>query len=262
MREINIWKVLIPMSENREKDQIAVKAEAGREARKSSGVWRRLLPAIAVAAILIAAAGYFHVQDLLKDSLEWISGLGLFGPVIFIIIYIIACVVLVPGSILTLGAGFVFGVVKGTVIVSVAATLGATCAFLMGRYVARDWVSKKIEANPRFKAIDEAVAREGWKIVGLVRLSPVFPFNLLNYMFGLTRVSLSHYFFASWIGMLPDTFLYVYIGSLSGDVASLGSGGHARTPAEWVLYSLGFVATIAVTVFVTRLARNALEKKV
>ncbi len=250
------------MSKNREKDQIAVKVEAGPDARKSSGVWPGLLLVIAAVAVLLVAAKYFHVQELLKDSLEWITGLGFFGPVIFIVLYVVACVLLVPGSILTLGAGFVFGVVKGTVIVSVADTMGATAAFLVGRYLARGWVSKKIDGNPKFRAVDEAVAREGWKIVGLLRLSPVFPFNLLNYMFGLTRISLRHYVFASWIGMLPGTVMYVYIGSLAGDVVSLGSGGRTRTTAEWVFYSLGFVATIAVTVFVTRLARKALEKKV
>jgi uncharacterized membrane protein YdjX (TVP38/TMEM64 family) len=249
------------MSRKRDKEHIAMKALTGLETRKRKSAWSRLLLAIAAAAFLLAAARYFHVQELLKYSLGWIAGSGLFGPVIFIVIYILACVLLIPGSILTLGAGFVFGVVKGTVIVWVAATLGATAAFLVGRYLARDWVSEKIDANPRFKAIDEAVAREGWKIVGLVRLSPVFPFNLLNYMFGLTRVSLRHYFFASWIGMLPGTVMYVYIGSLAGDLATLGAGGRTRTPAEWALYAFGFVATIAVVLYVTRLARHALEKK-
>ncbi len=240
----------------------AIKAAAGPEKRKRTGSWPRLLMAIAVAVVLLAAARYFHVQQLLKDSLGGIAGLGLFGPMIFIVIYIVACVLLIPGSILTLGAGFVFGVVEGTIIAWVAATLGATAAFLAGRYLARDWVSEKIDANPGFKAIDEAVAREGWKIVGLVRLSPVFPFNLLNYLFGLTRVSLRHYIFASWIGMLPGTVMYVYVGSLAADLATLGAGGRTRTPAEWAFYAVGLVATIAVALYVTRLARNALEKKV
>lgn len=190
------------------------------------------------------------------------AGLGGWGPFIFIAIYIAACVLFIPGSILTLGAGVLFGVVKGSLIVSVAATLGATCAFLVGRYFAREWVAKKIEGNPKFKAIDEAVAREGWKIVGLVRLSPIFPFNLLNYAFGLTKVSLRDYFLASWIGMMPGTVMYVYIGSLAGDLASLGAGGRSRTGAEWTLYVVGLIATVAVTVYVTRLARKALEKKV
>ena len=113
----------------------------------------------------------------------------------------------------------------------------------------------------RFKTIDDAVATEGWKIVGLTRLSPVFPFNLLNYAYGLTKVSLRDYFFASWIGMLPGTVMYVYIGSLIGDLARLGAGGRTRTGAEWALYVVGLVATVAVTVYVTRIARSALNKK-
>ncbi len=250
------------MSKNREEEKIGIGAVTSPETPKRSREWPGLLLAIAVAAVLLAAARYFHVQQLLKDSLGWIAGLGLFGPVVFIVIYILACVLLIPGSILTLGAGFVFGVVRGTIIVSVAATLGATCAFLVGRYLARDWVSRQIDANPKFKAIDEAVAGEGWKIVGLVRLSPLFPFNLLNYMFGLTRVSLRHYFFASWIGMLPGTLMYVYIGSLAGDLATLGASGRTRSPAEWALYVLGFAATVAFAVYITRLARNALDRRV
>lgn len=219
------------------------------------------LLAAAAAVILIAALKYLHVQVLLKEALGWVSGLGAWGPVIFIVIYILACVFFIPGSILTLGAGFVFGVVKGSIVVSIAATLGATCAFLVGRYIARGWVEKKIQGNRKFKAIDEAVGSEGWKIVGLTRLSPVFPFVLLNYAYGLTRVSLRDYFLASWIGMLPGTVMYVYIGSLAGDLAMLGGGGRSRTPVEWMLYLVGLLATVAVTVYVTRIARAALNKK-
>ncbi|MBI1921982.1 MAG: TVP38/TMEM64 family protein [Geobacter sp.] len=229
---------------------------------KSNGSRLKLLLAVVIVVILLATAKYFNVQELLKSALKWIADLGIWGPIIFIAIYILACVLFIPGSILTLGAGVIFGVVKGAAIVSIAATLGATCAFLAGRYLARDWVAKKIEGNQRFKAIDEAVAREGWKIVGLTRLSPVFPFNLLNYAFGLTKVSLRDYFFASWIGMIPGTVMYVYIGSLAGDIATLGAGRHSRTPVEWALYVVGLLATVAVTVYVTRIARKALEKKV
>ena len=213
-------------------------------------------------AILLVAARYLDVQGLLRAALDWIAGLGPLGPLIFVAIYILATVFFIPGSILTLGAGVVFGVVAGSIFVSIASTLGATCAFLVGRYVARGWVSAKIEGNEKFKAIDEAVASEGWKIVGLTRLSPIFPFNLLNYAFGVTRVSLRDYFFASWIGMMPGTVMYVYIGSLAGSLAAVGTGGAQRTPMEWSLYVVGLLATVAVTVYVTRLARRALERKV
>jgi uncharacterized membrane protein YdjX (TVP38/TMEM64 family) len=131
----------------------------------------RLAVAAVIVALLVLSSKYLHFHELLTNALEWVSGLGMWGPVIFIIIYIVACVLFIPGTILTLGAGVIFGVVKGSVIVSVSATLGATVAFLVGRYLARDWVAGKVEGNQKFKAIDDAVAREGWKIVGLTRLS-------------------------------------------------------------------------------------------
>lgn len=220
------------------------------------------------AVIVIAAAGlvlagrHFNIQELLRGLLEWISSLGAWGALIFVFTYILATILFLPGLLLTLGAGFLFGVVKGTAIVSVASTLGAGSAFLIGRYLARDWVAGKIEGNTQFRQMDEAVGREGWRIVGLVRLSPVFPFNLLNYAFGLTKVPFKEYFLASWIGMLPATTLYVYLGSLAGDLATLGSGAPTRTTAEWALYAVGLIATLLVTVSVTRIARNALQQKV
>jgi uncharacterized membrane protein YdjX (TVP38/TMEM64 family) len=221
----------------------------------------KLIAAVAGIVILLIAAQYFNVQELLMRALDGIAGLGAWGPLLFIAIYILACVVFLPGSVLTLGAGVLFGLFAGSVIVSIASTLGATAAFIVGRYFARDWVAKKIEGNPGFKAIDDAVAKEGWKIVGLTRLSPVFPFNLLNYAYGLTKVSLRDYFFASWMGMLPGTVMYVYIGSVVGDLARLSAGGRTRTTAEWALYIVGFVATVTVTIYVTRVARAALNKK-
>src|SRR5438105_10495926 len=219
--------------------------------------WRWVLYATAGVAILLALK-YFHVQDLLKSALDWIGKLGPWGPVIFIGIYVVATVLFIPGSVLTLGAGAVFGVGLGSVCVSISATLGATAAFLVGRYLARDAIARKIEKNEKFSTIDRAVADEGWKIVLLTRLSPVFPFTLLNYAFGLTRVRLSHYVLASWIGMMPGTVMYVYLGSL----VNVSAGHRQRTVGEWVLYGVGLLATIAVTVFVTRVAKKALAKKI
>ena len=221
---------------------------------------RPVLLAVAVAALL-GAGYYFDLPSHLKQVLDWISGLGPWGPIIFIALYIVVTVLFLPGSILTLGAGVVFGVVRGSIFVSIAATLGATSAFLVGRYLARDWVAKKIEGNEKFAAIDQAVAEEGWKIVGLTRLSPIFPFNLLNYAFSITKVSLRDFFFASWIGMMPGTVMYVYIGSLAGDLATLGAEGRTRTAGEWALYLVGLLATVAVTVYVTKVARRALEQR-
>ena len=222
-----------------------------------SSNWRWVLYATAGVALVLALK-YFHVQDLLKAALDWIGNLGPWGPVIFAGLYVVATVLFVPGSVLTLGAGAVFGVALGSVCVSIGATLGATAAFLVGRYLARDAIARKIEKNEKFATIDRAVADEGWKIVLLTRLSPVFPFTLLNYAFGLTRVKLSHYVLASWLGMIPATVMFVYLGSL----VNVGAGHRQRTTGEWVLYGAGLLATVMVTVFVTRLAKKALAKKI
>jgi uncharacterized membrane protein YdjX (TVP38/TMEM64 family) len=234
------------------------------------GVPRRRLPASASKLVLggaallalLALARYADTAVLLRKALDGIAALGPWGPPIFVLLYVLATVLFLPGWILTLGAGVVYGVVKGSMLVSISATLGATAAFLVGRHLARGWVAARIEGNPRFRAIDEAVAREGWKVVVLTRLSPAFPFNLLNYAFGLTRVTLRDYVLASWIGMMPGTVMYVYLGSLAGDLASLGAGRQSRTLAEWALYAIGLLATVAVTVYVTRIARRALDKRI
>lgn len=179
------------------------------------------------------ASSGFNPQELLRNALQWIDSLGVVGGMAFIAIYIIATVAFLPGSILTLGAGVVFGVVLGAMYVFVGAVLGAIAAFLVGRYLARGWISKKIEGNQKFASIDKAVAREGFKIVLLTRLSPVFPFNLLNYAFGITGVSLKDYALGS-VGMIPGTVMYVYIGSLAGDLARIGTEGQPTNPAvQW-----------------------------
>jgi uncharacterized membrane protein YdjX (TVP38/TMEM64 family) len=177
-------------------------------------------------------------------------------------IYVVACVLFVPGTILTLGAGFAFGVVVGTVTVSLASTLGATAAFLVGRTLARDWVQEKVARSPKFRALDEAVGRQGFKIVLLTRLSPLLPFNLLNYALGVTKVPLRTYVLASWIGMLPATVLYVYLGSTLKSLAEVVAGKAEGGVAQQVFFGAGLAATVVVTVFITRLANKALKEAV
>jgi uncharacterized membrane protein YdjX (TVP38/TMEM64 family) len=216
-----------------------------------------------VVAALFGLTLFVDIPGALQGALKWIEGLGLVGAGFFILLYILASIFLLPGSILTLGAGAIYGPFNGTLLVSIASTLGATGAFLVGRYLARDWIGKKIAGNKKFDAIDKAVAQEGWKIVGLVRLVPVIPFNLLNYALSLTRVTLRDYVLASWIGMFPATVLYVYIGSAAARVATLGAEEEAAmSPATWALYGVGFAATVAVTILITRIAKRALQDRV
>jgi len=189
---------------------------------------------------------------------EWVDGLGPLGPVVFIVGYAIAVVAFVPGSLLTLAAGAIFGLVEGTTYVFVAATLGATVAFGLARHGARAAIERRIEGDVRFEALDRAIAADGRKIVFLLRLSPVFPFNLLNYALGLTRVSLADYVIAS-LGMIPGTLLYVYTGKIAGDIAAVAGGAApARGAGYWAVLGLGLLATAAVTIYVTRLAQQAL----
>ena len=208
-------------------------------------------------------ANSFNPQELLRNALQWIDNLGAIAPIAFILIYIIATVAFLPGSILTLGAGVVFGIIQGSIYVFIGATIGATLAFLVGRYLARSWISQKIAGNQKFSAIDRAVGNEGLKIVLLTRLSPVFPFNLLNYGLGITGVSLKDYVLGS-VGMIPGTIMYVYIGSLAGSIATIGGETQpdANPVAQWAIRIIGFVATVAVTLYVTKIARKALDESI
>lgn len=215
----------------------------------------------AVIVGLIILTRVFPVQDYLAAFLERLQNLGAVGVALFILAYIIATVFFLPGSVLTLGAGGIYGVIAGSIIVSAASTLGALAAFGVGRSIGRGWIRAKVRDNQKFEAMDKAVAKQGWKIVGLTRLSPVFPFNLLNYLFGLTNVSVRDYLLASWIGMMPGTVMYVYIGSVAGDIVRSTSGESRFTAAEWILYGVGFIATAIVTVMITRMAKRVLSEK-
>ncbi|WP_234300991.1 TVP38/TMEM64 family protein [Sphaerospermopsis aphanizomenoides] len=204
----------------------------------------------------------FNFQSIFRNALQWIDSLGSIGAIAFIAIYIIATVVFLPGSILTLGSGVIFGVGWGSLYVFIGATLGATAAFLVGRYLARSWVAEKIAGNKKFAAIDKAVGKAGLKIVLLTRLSPIFPFNLLNYALGITGVSLQDYFIGS-VGMIPGTIMYVYIGSLAGNLALIGTESQPTDPTlTWMMRIVGFLLTVVVTIYVTRIAKQALEEEV
>ncbi|WP_416244603.1 TVP38/TMEM64 family protein [Crocosphaera sp. XPORK-15E] len=226
------------------------------------GEFSMLTAALIMVTKQLKTSSFLNINETLQNTLQWIDSLGKIGYLVFILVYVLAAVFLISGAILTLGAGVIFNVVKGSIIVSIASTLGATVAFLIGRYLARGWVNKQLEKYPKFRAIDHAVGQEGWKIVGLTRLSPLFPFVILNYAFGITKVSLRDYILASWIGMMPGTIMYVYLGSLIGNIATLGAGERAKTPLEWGLYLVGLIATVLVTVYVTKIAQKALNNQI
>jgi len=224
-----------------------------------SGALRLLAAAAGVVALLwIGRELGAHVPRFAA----WVESLGVWGPLVFIAGYALATVAFIPGSLLTLAAGAIFGLVRGTVFVFFGASLGAAAAFVIARYLARGWVESRIASNPRFRTIDKAVAQQGRKIAFLLRLSPVFPFNLLNFALGLTRVRFSDYMVAC-LGMIPGTFLYVYYGKALGSLAAVAGGSRAdRDVGYWIVLSLGLLATVVVTAIITRIARKALGQEV
>jgi len=227
---------------------------AGEPSRLRRALRIAILVALGVALVYAAILAGAQL-DAFRD---WVADLGVWGPVVFVIGYALAVVAFVPGSVLTLAAGTLFGIGAGTGYVFVAATLGSCAAFLVARHLARAAVERRIAGNARFAAIDAAVGDQGFKIVALLRLSPVFPFSLLNYALGLTRVNFRDYALAS-VGMLPGTLLYVYSGAIAGDAAAAAGGAGETTLAEWAVRIVGLLATLAVTWFVTRIARRALR---
>lgn len=214
---------------------------------------------IAVMAISIMLLVRALPTGELQKALEtWIEGLGVWGPVVFALIYIVATICLVPGSILTLAAGAIFGLALGFATVLVGANIGAALAFLISRYLARSKIESMAQSNETFGAVDEAISEGGWKIVALLRLSPAIPFNWQNYLYGLTDIKFWPYVLTSIVAMAPGTFMYVYLGHVAGLAA--GSGGKTTT-GQWVLIVVGLLATIAVTYYITHLAKQKLDEK-
>lgn len=195
----------------------------------------------------------------LRQTVEWIGGLGPVGGLIYGAIYVAATVLFVPGSILTVGAGFLFGVGWGTVLISVSSTTGALLAFFVGRYLARDAIRSRIEERPRFHAVMKAIEGDALKIVFLMRLVPLFPFNLLNYAFGLTNIPWKKYLVASWVGMLPGTIAYVYAGAAAGSLVEALTSEEPPDAATYAIWSVGAAALVLTFWLITRRARRELD---
>ena len=222
----------------------------------------RLIAYVAIVIALFLAMKFLPVQQWLTNFNNWVGQMGTAGILIFIAVYAVATVLLAPGAILTIGAGFAFGLWKGFLAVSAGSTLGAALAFLVARFIARDRVEAIAKGNEKFRNIDNAIGQQGAKLVFLLRLSPIIPFNLSNYLYGLTGVKFWPYVLASWIGMMPGTLLYVYIGTAGKAAVSAAAGGEAMKHGwqYWTFMSVGLAATIVVTIWVTKIARHAVRK--
>ena len=211
---------------------------------------------------MLVTAGTLPVDRGVAALSATVEQMGPLGPVVFGIVYVIAAVLFIPGSALTLAAGGVFGLVTGVITVSLSSTTAAAVAFLIARYLARARIEEKVKSVPRFAAIDRAIGEGGAKIIALLRLSPAVPFSIGNYMFGLTAIGFWPYLIASWIFMLPGTVMYVYLGHVAKEsLASAAGGESGKTAGEWGLLVVGLLATVAVTVYVTRIARRALKQQ-
>lgn len=213
----------------------------------------RLVVIIAAFVVFSLALRWVKNSGLLDQSLRWIQSLGPWAPVVFIVLYVGTVIVCLPASILTAGGGFIFGFAEGSVHVLIAATIASNVNFLLGRHLARDWIARKMGGHLRFQAIDEAVAAEGWKIVALVRLAPIFPFALASYAFGLTRVPWGKFFLANF-ALIPGTLLYVYLGSIARDVTE-------KVPTPLWIKGVTFGLALTAVIYMARVAKRALARK-
>ncbi|EEF45317.1 TVP38/TMEM64 family membrane protein slr0305 [Ricinus communis] len=212
-------------------------------------------------AAVVVACFTLPVEKILKDFLLWVEqDLGPWGPLVLAVAYIPLTVLAVPASVLTLGGGYLFGLPVGFVADSIGATVGAGAAFLLGRTIGRSFVISKLKDYPQFRSVAIAIQRSGFKIVLLLRLVPLLPFNMLNYLLSVTPVPLGEYMLASWIGMMPITLALVYVGTTLKDLSDVTHGWSKFSTTRWVCIVLGFVVSVVLMFCVTRVAKSALAK--
>lgn len=247
---------LEPVSKRDEQD-------ASDPAANSGGGLNRLLLFGGLVTAAVVAGGVGGLRDKVQDLEDLIAASGYLGPLIYAGSYTVATVLLFPASILTLAAGYLFGPLKGTAVVSASSTAGACLSFLVSRYLARPLVEDKVAATPKFQAVYNNITADGAKLVLLLRLSPLVPFNLLNYGLGITQVRFLDYAWASWLGMLPGTFAYVYLGSVgkvaADATADVGAGAGGFDPVKVVLYVVGAIATVWATKLISTAASKAID---
>ena len=202
--------------------------------------------------------------EWMTHGLDWIDQAGWIGWIGFIVIYTLTCVFFLPGSVLTVGAGAIYGFWGGTLLVSISNLVGAVVNFLTSRYLLRGWLQRKFAANRKFHALDSAVATDGWRVILLSRISPVVPHSVVSYACGLTRLSLAKFSLASWLGFIPISAAYSYAGAFLGKFARLKAGlpHGAESWQTWAFYGLGLVVTVIVTIWSTRIASRALKPHV
>lgn len=228
--------------------------------RRIKSPWWSIAASLLFVATLLAVLVYFGVHEQVLHLLQWFDAQGPWAPLFFILIMAAVVVLLLPGVLFTTGAGFVFGVVEGSIYVVAGTTLGAILAFLIARYLFGERARQFILARSRLRVVDKELTPHGWKIVLLTRLIPFFPGKISNYFFGLTSFSLRGYAGGSLLGFIPFSIHNAYLGSLAADLSTLGARSADRTPLEWALYGGGFIAAVLAVVTLNRLARRALDR--
>jgi uncharacterized membrane protein YdjX (TVP38/TMEM64 family) len=197
------------------------------------------------------------LTEVLHRSMEWIEQSGWIGVVAFIVLYTLTCVFFLPGSVLTIGAGAVYGFWFSTALVTISSTVGAAVNFLTSRYVARSWMQERLSRSAKFRALDKAVSAEGWRMILISRMSPIIPHSLVSYAAGIIRISFWRFTLASFVGFLPQSAAYTYVGAVLGRAVRTSAGVSAHDPITWALYGLGLLATLAVTLLMTRVAHRS-----
>jgi uncharacterized membrane protein YdjX (TVP38/TMEM64 family) len=225
------------------------------KARYKLILWILLFAGIITVLILLP------IKHCLLIILEWTQGVGIWGPVIVAGLYAVGAILFLPGSFLTMATGFLFKVVLGTITVSVGSTIGACAAFMIARTFGRKWIAARIVKSRKFTAFDHAVKRHAFKVILLTRLSPAFPYNMLNYAFGLTKIEFWKYALGSWIGMIPPTIMYTYFGSGLRSLTEIATGNPEKSGTERIFFWAGLAVTIAATLFIANLARKALQQE-
>lgn len=221
----------------------------------------RVVVGVLLLTSVVAVVVLLPVTELITSFVQWAQDAGPAGALVFALVYVVANVLMLPATPLTLAGGLIYGPVVGVAVVLPAATVGASAAFLLGRTLFRNQVESKVASYPRFSAFELAIGRRGLFIMTLMRLSPVFPFNVLNYIAGLTSLRLRDYVAATLVGMFPGCVLYVYLGSSLSQLSALFDGSVGDQAPSWPFW-LGLAATLVVTVAVGRIAKNALDTEI
>ncbi len=229
-------------------------------AHQATVPWKAMAWIVVLICVLTAIGWGPGFSTANQALLHWVTQAGPWGPVILAVVYVPAAVLMIPGSVLTLAAGYAFGLTKGLLAVSVGSTAGACAAFVISRYLARDWVAGQLGRRVALASLDSAVAKEGFKLVLLIRLSPLLPYVVANYVLGLTKIRLRTFALASWIGMLPGGLLYVYLGTVARGLGDVLSGRLEAGPWTWTALILGLIATAIVGVWLARMARDSIQR--